>query len=90
MKNLLALLLLCTFAFSSSVNAQVTGVQNVPGAYPDLAAAFAALNTQGVGAGGATINVTTPQTCPLRISIRLSHFERITFIHQYIDYQWKW
>jgi hypothetical protein len=64
MKNLLALLLLCTFAFSSSVNAQITGVQNVPGAYPDLAAAFAALNTQGVGAGGATINVTAPQTCP--------------------------
>jgi len=64
MKNFFPLLLLCIFAFSSKSIAQITGIQNVPGAYPDLASAFAALNAQGVGVGGATINVTAPQTCP--------------------------
>src|SRR5690349_10981906 len=36
---------------------QLTGTKNIPGDYPDLAAAVTALNTQGVGAGGVTLNL---------------------------------
>jgi trimeric autotransporter adhesin len=46
--------------------AQVTGTKNIPGDYADLAAAIADVNTNGVGAGGATLNLlaTNPQTAP--------------------------
>lgn len=49
-----------------SLKAQLTGTLNVPGAYPTLAAAITDLNTQGVGAGGVTINVVAgnPQSAP--------------------------
>jgi hypothetical protein len=58
--------LLLLFMFAGLVaHAQVTGVKTIPGDYPDLAAAIADLNTVGVGAGGATINITAPQTAPL-------------------------
>jgi subtilisin-like proprotein convertase family protein len=40
-----------------STQAQVTGTKNIPGDYASLAAAITDLNTNGVGAGGATINV---------------------------------
>ena len=66
-KTLLFLVIsLCTFA-GYQVNAQVTGSKNVPGDYPDLAAAIADLNAVGVGVGGATINLLAgnPQTAPL-------------------------
>jgi len=43
-------------------SAQVTGIQTVPGSYPTLEAAITALNTVGVGNGGATINVAAGYT----------------------------
>jgi hypothetical protein len=45
----------------------LTGTRNIPGDYPDLAAAVTDLNVQGVGAGGVTFNLVagTPQTAPL-------------------------
>lgn len=45
-------------------NAQVTGTKTIPGDYATLEAAIADLNAVGVGTGGATINLTTPQTAP--------------------------
>ncbi|MCC7503829.1 MAG: hypothetical protein IT259_00955, partial [Saprospiraceae bacterium] len=46
--------------------AQLTGTKNIPGDYTDLAAAITDLNTQGVGAGGVTLNLLAgnPQTAP--------------------------
>ncbi len=47
-----------------SANAQLTGIKNIPGDYATLASAVSDLNTQGVGAGGVTLNVVAanPQT----------------------------
>jgi hypothetical protein len=47
--------------------AQLTGTKDIPGDYADLAAAITDLNTQGVGAGGVTLNLlaANPQTTPL-------------------------
>ena len=56
MKKVLLFLLSVFCCFAG--NAQVTGVKNIPGDYATLAAAVTALNTSGVGAGGATINIT--------------------------------
>ena len=50
-------LLLLTILFAATINAQVTGTKTIGVDYPTIAAAISALNTQGVGAGGATINV---------------------------------
>ncbi len=60
----LSLTMLCIGAVA---RAQLTGSITVPSAtYPDLASVITALNTSGVGAGGATINVTgtATQTAP--------------------------
>lgn len=66
--NMKKLYILCMLSllFSSVTYAQVTGIKNVPGDYATLALAIADLNTVGVGAGGATINVVAanPQTAP--------------------------
>lgn len=59
--------LLLTMVFIMSVfvvSAQVTGIKNIPGDYATLAAAITDLNTNGVGAGGATINLNANQTAP--------------------------
>src|SRR5690242_298929 len=58
--------LLLTVLFAAVTNAQLTGTKNIPGDYPTLAAAITDLNTQGVGAGGVTINLLAgnPQTAP--------------------------
>jgi hypothetical protein len=52
--------------FVMNLEAQVTGIKNIPGDYATLALAITDLNTVGVGAGGATINVlpSNPQTAP--------------------------
>ena len=42
--------------------AQVSGVKNIPGDYPSIAAAITDLNTVGVGVGGATIRVAAGHT----------------------------
>ena len=65
MKKIYLLLLTVLFAAVTS-NAQLTGTLNIPGAYPNLAAAITDLNTQGVGAGGVTLNLLAgnPETAP--------------------------
>ncbi|MEO7482114.1 MAG: T9SS type A sorting domain-containing protein [Ferruginibacter sp.] len=52
--------------FSLIANAQLTGTKNIPGDYADLATAITDLNTQGVGAGGVTLNLLAgnPETSP--------------------------
>jgi subtilisin-like proprotein convertase family protein len=65
MKRLITLLslmiLLAQFTFG-----QLSGTKNIPGDYADLATAITDLNTQGVGAGGVTLNLlaSNPQTAP--------------------------
>src|ERR1043165_8557829 len=55
-----SLAMLCISAVAS---AQLTGSITVPSAtYPDLASVITALNTSGVGIGGATIKVTAGNT----------------------------
>jgi hypothetical protein len=49
--------LLLTILFAAITNAQVSGTKTIGVDYPNLAAAVTALNTSGVGAGGAIINV---------------------------------
>jgi len=62
----MALLFMMT-VFSASLKAQLIGTKNIPGDYPTLASAITDLNTQGVGAGGVTINLITgnPETAPV-------------------------
>ena len=59
-------LLLATLGFAGNISyAQITGAVSVPSTtYPDLASVVTALNTQGVGTGGATINIAAGQTAP--------------------------
>ena len=56
----LVLILMLFSAFTT--NAQVMGIKTIPGDYPDLASALVDLNTNGVGIGGATINIATGYT----------------------------
>ncbi len=51
------LLLSCMLFSTSALMAQLSGVKNVPGDYTSIAAFVTDLNTQGVGAGGVTLNV---------------------------------
>ncbi|MCW3083229.1 MAG: hypothetical protein JWP12_595 [Bacteroidetes bacterium] len=67
LKTRLALAITCCMvAFSINVKAQLTGTKNIPGDYATLALAITDLNTQGVGAGGVTLNVIpgNPETAP--------------------------
>src|SRR6188472_2486725 len=58
--------IICSAAFLNNLQGQLTGIKNIPGDYPTLAAAIADLNVQGVGAGGVTLNLLAgnPQTVP--------------------------
>ena len=62
----LFLFLVCIAALAQNAMAQLTGIKTVPGDYASLALAITALNTQGVGVGGVTINLLAgnPQTSP--------------------------
>ena len=62
----LATLVVFLSFFTGTVSAQLTGTKNIPGDYATLAAAITDLNTQGVGAGGVTINLLAgnPQSAP--------------------------
>jgi hypothetical protein len=53
-------------AVLNQLQAQLTGIKNIPGDYATLAAAITDLNAQGVGAGGVTFNVLAgnPQSVP--------------------------
>jgi hypothetical protein len=57
---------LFTLAFALIVSAtsfaQLNGVKSIPGDYPTVAAAIAALNAQGAGTGGVTFNVAAGHT----------------------------
>jgi hypothetical protein len=54
------------FAMCGAMKAQLTGTKNIPGNYASLALAITDLNTQGVGAGGVTLNLIAgnPETAP--------------------------
>lgn len=60
MKYLLLTLLFLLVVVTS--HAQLTGTKNIPGDYPTLAAAIAALNSQGAGQTGVTLNVLAGHT----------------------------
>ena len=62
-----SLLIIIAFIFNYNAQAQLTGTVNVgPGyTYTTLKAAIDALNTNGVGSGGVTINLTVDETAPL-------------------------
>ncbi|MCA6364975.1 MAG: T9SS type A sorting domain-containing protein [Bacteroidetes bacterium] len=62
----LALMALTTVLLPGMLSAQLTGTRNIPGDYATLAAAITDLNTQGVGAGGVTLNLIAgnPETAP--------------------------
>lgn len=55
-------LLIAVVLFATVSQAQVTGTKTIGTDYPTIAAAVTALNTGGVGAGGATINVPSGYT----------------------------
>lgn len=66
-RRLLRPFILLGVVFSSTaVHAQLTGTKNIPGDYADLNTAITALNAQGVGAGGVTLNllINNPQVAP--------------------------
>jgi trimeric autotransporter adhesin len=48
--------------FSAGSFAQLTGVKTIPGDYPTVASAIAALNSSGAGTGGVTFNVAAGYT----------------------------
>ncbi|WP_290663207.1 hypothetical protein, partial [Ignavibacterium sp.] len=55
-------LLFVLFILTGNSYAQLTGVKTIPGDYTSIAAAITDLNTQGVGSGGVTFNVTAGYT----------------------------
>ena len=57
-----AIILLSMFFYPQSAYAQLTGTKTIPGDYATIAAAITDLNTQGVGTGGVTFNVTAGYT----------------------------
>ena len=65
-KFYLSFLILLFSFLPANLNAQLTGVKNIPGDYATLDAAITDLNVQGVGGGGVTLNLIAgnPQTAP--------------------------
>jgi len=61
-KLLSTICILVFIAFSVNSFAQLTGSKTIPGDYATITAAVTDLNTQGVGAGGVTFNVTAGYT----------------------------
>ncbi len=64
----LSLFLFCTFIYLG-VQAQLSGTKMIPGDYPTLADAVTALNTQGVGAGGVTLQIGANQSLSATLQI---------------------
>ncbi|MGE5424288.1 MAG: beta strand repeat-containing protein, partial [Syntrophothermus sp.] len=59
----LLLSLLVAFLMGGVASAQISGTFTIPGAtYPTIASAIAAINTSGIGSGGATFNITAGYT----------------------------
>ncbi|PZF73552.1 Ig-like domain-containing protein [Taibaiella soli] len=68
-----ALIGLCLVGATTSARAQLSGTLSVPSAtYPTIASVVSALNTQGVGAGGVTVNVTAGYTETLTAALSLT------------------
>jgi hypothetical protein len=66
-RKITRLITLCIFLLmGSSASGQLTGTKNIPGDYASLDLAIIDLNTQGVGAGGVTLNLLAgnAQTAP--------------------------
>jgi|GEM_PF-1032067 len=57
MKKSISILIMGLLLSAVSFAQPLTGVKTIPGDYPTVAAAIAALNSSGVGAGGVTFNV---------------------------------
>ncbi len=58
MNKLIKLMLVsCLLGLTFTIKSQVTGVKSIPADFANIQAAVAALNLNGVGAGGATINI---------------------------------
>jgi hypothetical protein len=55
----ITLIILCSFSIAYG---QITGIKTIPGDYASLQLAIADLNTNGVGSGGATINIAAGYT----------------------------
>ena len=66
------LFLLASLQFTLSIQAQLSGVKTVPGTYPNVSAAVADLNAQGVGPGGVVVEVAAGYTESVSDAISLS------------------
>jgi hypothetical protein len=67
-----ALLASCIFFLTNSVFAQLSGIKTIPADYASVAAFVTDVNTQGVGAGGVTLNVPAAYTETLTGKITLT------------------
>lgn len=65
-------LLILLSGFASLCRAQISGTKTVPGDYATITAAVGALNTQGIGSGGVTINVAAGFTETIGSTISLT------------------
>lgn len=61
-QNYVKAILLLTLFFSQKAFSQISGSFTIPGSYASIANAVSALNTNGVGTGGATFNVAAGYT----------------------------
>lgn len=72
-KSILFAMLFISYGNLSSLKAQpLSGTYTIPGSYASIQAAVAALNTNGVGAGGAVFNITAGYTEILTSTIALT------------------
>lgn len=68
-----ALISLCLVGATTAARAQLSGTVSVPSAtYPTITSVVAALNTQGVGTGGVTVNVAAGYTETLTATLSLT------------------
>ena len=67
-----AFLATCVFFLTNNVFAQLSGIKTIPTNYASIAAFVTDVNTQGVGAGGVTLNVPAGYTETLTGKITLT------------------
>ena len=70
--HLCRFILLMFFSVTGTVYGQLTGIKTIPGNYATISAAVSALNTQGVGSGGVTFNVSAGYTETLSARIAMT------------------
>ena len=66
------ILLLLSMIAATSYCQPLTGIKTIPGSYATISAAVSALNSQGVGSGGVTFNVSSGYTETLTARINLT------------------